>query len=94
MILLIHTLTRLTRGSKARKEAIFSVRMLRGWCFVAFLFAVYAVSCSYRANVGSKDALGKYVILGYLFFMINDNVYVRDVCSQWGGVYGPSMSNK
>lgn len=35
------------------------------------------------------------MILGYLVFMINDNVYVRDVCSQWGGVDGgPSMSNK
>lgn len=46
------------------------------------------------SQVGSKDALGKYVILGYLLFMINDNVYVRNVCSQWGGVYESSMSNK
>lgn len=57
-------------------------------------YDVNAVSCGCRTNVGSKDALGKYVILGYLLFMINDNVYVRDVCSQWGGVYEPSMSNK
>lgn len=59
--------------------------------FVAFLWhgCNRGVVRLWTANEGCKDALGKYVILGYLLFMINDNVYVRDVCSQWGGVHGP-----